>query len=166
MAAIVINGPVDSGDGTGLASGEITADLSQAASLPDGSRVVGRVKGTIAGGVVSGLALEPNDTLTPAGTYWSVRIDGWAASGRRYVSPVPERWSVISGTSPIAIGNVLRVGGSPPQVYGPDPQTLAARDAAAASAAQAAAAAASLAIDGGAPSSTYGGTTAIDGGTP
>jgi lysophospholipase L1-like esterase len=152
MAAREINGSVTAGDNVGLVSGTIAADLSQPARAPDGSWVVARVLGTIANGVVSSLSLEPNDTLAPAGTYWSVRIDGTTADGKRYVSPVPERWSVVSGTSPIAIGNVLRLNVSPPVVYGPDPQTLAARDAAAASAAGASTA--------GAAAGTTAGTTA------
>jgi hypothetical protein len=164
------DGPVTP-DGVALERGHIVVELSQPGKVFDGAEwkyvlaCVVRPFGP-AGVAPTNLDLVPNDVIDPPGTLYRATIEGATFDGVPYHSPTPELWQLASAPDQIAFADIQRVLGAPPTVYGPDPQTLAARDAAAASAAEAEAAAASLAIDGGAPSSTYGGTTATDGGTP
>src|SRR5512133_3323580 len=139
VPTVQITGAVVSPDGAPLVSGFITAELSHAGRAMDGATsdwVVGKIQGTITNGAISAdFDLVPNDLITPAGTYYKVLISGTTADGRTYhtVSSNPEKWSIVSGTASIDIGAVLRIGGTPPMIFGPDPATLAARDAAAAS---------------------------------
>lgn len=116
VPTIQITGSVVAGDGVGLVTGAIVADLSQPASAPDGSLVVARVIGTITAGVVSSLDLAPNDVLTPPGTHWEVRIEGVTADGQLYRSAVPLRWQLASEPSSIAIGDVTRLGATTAEV--------------------------------------------------
>jgi len=109
VTVIEVNGSAVSGDGVGLTAGTIVAELSQPASAPDGSRVVGKVVGLIANGTVSSLSLAANDALTPAGTYWNVVIDGATADGQRYHSRTPEKWQLASSPATVAIGDVPRL---------------------------------------------------------
>jgi hypothetical protein len=129
LPTITITGSVQTGDGVGLTSGIIKAEISQSASYSDGTRVVGEVLGTITAGTVSSLALAPNDVLTPAGTYWKVSIvNGKTADNRPYHDKAPEKWQLSSAPSSIAYGDVPRIVSNPPVVYGVDALTLAARD--------------------------------------
>lgn len=109
VPTVEITGDVVAGDGVGLVTGTIVADLSQPASAPDGSRVVARVVGTITNGVVASLELAPNDVLSPAGTHWRVVISGTTADGQIYRSAVPEKWQLASSPTSIKIGAVPRL---------------------------------------------------------
>jgi hypothetical protein len=92
-------------------SGYITAALSTSGSAMDGTtsvRVVGYYRGTIdPNGMVTGLALVPNDAITPGGTYYVVSIVWKDAAGRG--GNANELWSVASDPNVIDIGLIARL---------------------------------------------------------
>lgn len=127
LPQITITGSVQTGDGVGLTTGVIVAELSQPASYSDGTRVVSVVQGAITAGTVSSLTLAPNDVLTPAGTYYKVTIAGTTTDGRAYRSRVPEKWQLASTPASVAIGDVPRLDVVPGVALGLPASTATAR---------------------------------------
>lgn len=101
-----IQGKVLMPNGQPATAGTILARLSQPGQAPDGgsSQVVGgRFTGTIAtDGTVTGLALVPNDVITPAGTFYRVTV--------RVTAPVrdewDETWNITTAPDPVDIGDI------------------------------------------------------------
>ena len=115
-----INGKIIAPDGTAVTAGRIEARLNQPGSTPDLStgaswRVGGPFAGTIAAdGTVTGLALVPNDAITPAGTYYVVTISVTAPRVERW----EEKWSVTTAPDPVAVGAITRLEVAPGIVVG------------------------------------------------
>jgi hypothetical protein len=107
-----ISGKVLTPSGDPATAGKVTCELSQAASASDGSgvqRVATRVSATIgATGAVS-IAIAPNDTLTPAGTYYTCKFTVTTPASASWV----EKWSVASAPDPVDIGSVSRLDVAP-----------------------------------------------------
>jgi len=108
-----IAGKVILPDGTAAAGGKVAATLALPGSVTDpatseGERVAGRYSGTIAAtGDITGLALVPNDIISPAGTYYLVQFTITDPSSSR--TSWTEKWSVTSAPDPIDIGAVARL---------------------------------------------------------
>jgi hypothetical protein len=107
-----ISGKVLTPSGDPATAGKVTCELSQAASASDGSgvqRVATRVSATIgATGAVS-IAIAPNDTLTPAGTYYTCKFTVTTPASASWV----EKWSVASAPDPVDLGSVSRLDVAP-----------------------------------------------------
>lgn len=112
VTTVAIQGKVLTPSGEAPWRGSITAKLSQPGSVLDGTksqRVTQETTGTIAAdGTVTGLALVPNDQITPLGTYYTVTFDVHLPNGRQ-PTPWTETWQLASEPSPIDVGAVPRL---------------------------------------------------------
>jgi len=114
MAALpttTVNGKVYLPDGTTAAGGVVDCALAPTAgTVLDGNSQAQvaplHTKGTIAAdGTVTGLALVPNDAITPSGTYYDVRFTTTAPVRATWVV----RWRVDSTPNPVAVGAISRL---------------------------------------------------------
>jgi hypothetical protein len=104
-----ITGKLLTPDGQPVTKGTVSARLSQPGSVLDGTdsqRVAETAKAAIGTDGAISLALVPNDAITPSGTHYVVTIDAKiGARGRQWT----EKWQ-ITGTAPLDIGEVPRLG--------------------------------------------------------
>lgn len=110
VTTVSISGSVLDPEGTGVTKGTVVCSLSHPSSALDGAasvRVAGGGAGTITAGVLTGLALVPNDAVTPSGTYYNAVFDVTLANGRR--KRWSEKWQLASSPSPIDVGAVPRL---------------------------------------------------------
>ena len=112
LPTTTITGKVYTPDGVAVTEGSIVCILSQAASVNDaGSGATERVAGLSefsiqsSGDVQGGMALVPNDAMTPTGTYYRVRFSVTAPVRAAW----EESWSVPSTPDPIEIGDITRL---------------------------------------------------------
>ena len=114
VTLVTISGSVVDPEGVGIVRGTITCQLSTSGSTLDGAasvRVCGEASGAITAGVLSSLALVPNDAITPSGTYYLAIIEGNLSNGRRYRKA--ERWQLTSDDLTLDIGAVPRLDAIP-----------------------------------------------------
>jgi hypothetical protein len=111
IQTVSITGKILLPDGSAPASGSISVRLSQAGSVLDGAtsqRVGAEIAAALGtdGSMPSGLALVPNDAITPSGTYYLVEFTAreQGSSTKRWT----EKWQVPSG-GPLDIGAVPRL---------------------------------------------------------
>lgn len=114
VTLVTISGSVVDPEGVGIVRGTITCQLSQPGSTLDGAasvRVCGEASGAITAGVLSSLALVPNDAITPSGTYYLAIVEGNLSNGRRYRKA--EKWQLTSADLTLDIGAVPRLDAVP-----------------------------------------------------
>ena len=110
VTLVTVAGHVVDPDGTSLASGTVTAYLSQAGATPSGAesvRIAGESSSAIGAlGAVS-FGLVPNALITPSGTYYVMTFAGLLPSGTatRWV----EHWQLAASPSTIDVGSVPRI---------------------------------------------------------
>ncbi len=114
-----IQGKVILANGAAATGGRIEATLSQVGTAPDtttaASQVVGgRVTGTIASNGDVTLVLVPNDVLSPAGTFYDVRISTTGPTRATW----SEKWTVDASPDPVDIGAIARIEVPPGIVVG------------------------------------------------
>ena len=102
-----IQGKVLMPDGTDT-TGTILASLSAPGTVTDDATadveiVAGRFRGSIVAGVVTGLALVPNDEISPAGSHYRFSFEIEAPAKHRYV----RRLLVPSAPDPVDIGALV-----------------------------------------------------------
>ena len=103
-----IQGKVLDPSGSPATGGTIIAQLSASGSTDDSGtsqRVASRVEGTIGADGSVTLALVPNDAITPAGTYYELRI---RVTGPERASWT-EKWQVDTSPDPVDIGAVTQL---------------------------------------------------------
>lgn len=112
LPTTTITGKVYTPNGVIVTAGSMVCILSQAASVNDaGSGATERVAGLSefsiqsSGDVQAGMALVPNDAMTPTGTYYRVRFTVTAPVSAAW----EESWSVPSTPDPIEIGDITRL---------------------------------------------------------
>jgi len=103
--------------GTPATAGNIVAILSSPGTAMDGASatvVLGRVQASIdPNGRPVGLALVPNDVITPSGTYYQVRITVTAPTQNSW----ERKWSVTTSPDPVDIGAITVLDTPPSLTY-------------------------------------------------
>ena len=109
---VQVTGKVLTPDGVGAAGGEIIAALSFPGTVRDSAgnvdqRVGGIQRFAVGGdGSVAGLALVPNDSISPAGSFYTVTFK--LPNGHTWY----EFWQLVN-TTPQEIGDVTLIGAQP-----------------------------------------------------
>jgi hypothetical protein len=169
IAQVRITGKVLLPNGTPALGGYVKARLSRTGSAIDGAASATVLGGGGAAGTFPVTAtigsdgsvdfyLTPNDAITPSGTHYVVEIIGYVDAAKKSYKPPAEKWQIASSPATIDIGAVPRLDVVP---------GIAVTTSAAISSAVLTAASSLINLDGGTPSSSYGGgLAACDGGTP
>lgn len=139
MALVQIVGPVVAPNGVPAVSGTIHAKLKVPGKLADGSAVAGAKLVRLENGSIplypvghaqageSQLQLYPVADISPSSYY---EVSCVIRDAETVEHKWMWKWAPVASASPVYVGDVLIVEGTPPVVYGPDAATLAARDAA------------------------------------